>query len=117
MCGIAGYVTGSDSRPFAAFQAGALRPLAPRGPDDARCGPDCLTRLVGMFALAILDRDRKRLFLARDFFGIKPLYLARPAGGFAFASEIKALRPIVSGRVRPDRLFDYLRDGLTDHGG
>src|SRR2546423_1749140 len=35
MCGIAGYVAGSDSRPFAAFQAGALRTLAHRGPDDA----------------------------------------------------------------------------------
>ena len=69
-----------------------------------------------MFAFAIVDRIRRRMFLARDFFGIKPLYYARPAGGFAFASEIKALRPLVSGRVRADRLFDYLRDGLTDHG-
>ena len=69
-----------------------------------------------MFALAIADRVRRRMFLARDFFGIKPLYFARPAGGFAFASEIKALRPLVSGRVRADRLFAYLRDGLTDHG-
>lgn len=82
----------------------------------ARWGSDCLWRLVGMFAFAILDRDRRRLFLARDPFGIKPLYYARPAGGFAFASEIKALRPVVSGRVRPDRLFAYLRDGLADHG-
>ena len=203
MCGIAGYVAGSDSQPFAAFQASVLRILAHRGPDDlgwqidgksgsgdppaqpGRCGlfhrrlsildlsalghqpmstPDgrytitfngeiynylelreqleregcafrshsdtevlltayvrwgsaSLLRLVGMFALAILDHHRKRLFLARDFFGIKPLYYARPVGGFAFASEIKALRPMVSGRVRAGRLFDYLRDGLTDHGG
>jgi asparagine synthase (glutamine-hydrolysing) len=203
MCGIAGYVAGSDPRPFAAFQGGALRTLSHRGPDDrgwltdrdfgtgdppaepgrwglfhrrlsildlsplghqpmatpagryaivfngeiynyvelrrelerdggtfrsqsdtevllqayARWGPDCLTRLVGMFALAVADRDRRRLFLARDFFGIKPLYYARPAGGFAFASEIKALRPVVGGRVRAGRLFDFLRDGLTDHSG
>jgi asparagine synthase (glutamine-hydrolysing) len=83
----------------------------------ARWGTACLPRLVGMFALAIIDRDRRRLFLARDFFGIKPLYHARPGGGFAFASEIKALRPVVSGQVRANRLFDYLRDGLTDHDG
>jgi asparagine synthase (glutamine-hydrolysing) len=83
----------------------------------ARWGPTCLPKLVGMFALAIVDRERRRMFLARDFFGIKPLYYARPGCGFAFASEIKALRPVVSGKVRASRLFDYLRDGLTDHGG
>ena len=83
----------------------------------ARWGPACLPRLVGMFALAIVDLNRRQLFLARDFVGIKPLYYARPAKGFAFASEIKALRPLVSGQVRADRLFLYLRDGLVDHGG
>src|SRR5262249_27031236 len=82
-----------------------------------RGGEACLPRRVALFALATLARDRRRLFLARDFFGIKPLYYARPAGGFAFASEVKALRPLVSGRVRAERLFAYLRDGLTDHGG
>ncbi|HVK12469.1 MAG TPA: asparagine synthase (glutamine-hydrolyzing) [Gemmataceae bacterium] len=82
----------------------------------ARFGPAFLPRLVGMFALALLDRDRRRLLLVRDFFGIKPLYYCRPGGGFAFASEPKALRPLLSGRVRADRLFDYLRDGLTDAG-
>ena len=83
----------------------------------AQWGPACLPKLVGMFAFALFDRDRNRLILARDSFGIKPLYFAQPAAGFAFASEMKALRPLVSGRVRADRLFQYLRDGLTDHGG
>jgi asparagine synthase (glutamine-hydrolysing) len=203
MCGIAGYVSGSNRRPFAGFQANVLKTLAHRGPDDVgwtidsksgtgdpppepggwglfhrrlsildlsplghqpmatpdgrqiitfngeiynylelrqelerdgctfrshsdtevllhayvRWGPSCLTRLVGMFALAVADLERRKLFLARDFFGIKPLYFVKPAGGFAFASEIKALRPLVSGRVRAERLFSYLRDGLIDQGG
>jgi len=83
----------------------------------ARWGKNCLTRLVGMFAFAIVDAQQGRMFLARDFFGIKPLYYTRPEGGFAFASEIKALRPLVSGRVHPGRLFRFLRDGLIDQGG
>lgn len=80
-------------------------------------GVAALPKLVGMFVFAVLDRNRNRLLLVRDFFGIKPLYYCQSADGFAFASEIKALRPLVSGRVRPDRVFAYLTDGLTDHGG
>lgn len=84
----------------------------------AEWGPSCLRRLVGMFAFAILDVARRRLFLARDFFGIKPLYYARWNGGFAFASEIRVLLslPGVSRRANPQRLYEYLRFGLTDHG-
>jgi asparagine synthase (glutamine-hydrolysing) len=52
-------------------------------------GPDCVKRLDGMFAFAILDGDN--LFLARDPIGIKPLYYARRDGKIHFASEIKAL--------------------------
>ena len=55
-------------------------------------GPDCLSRLSGMFALAILDLRRRRLLLARDRAGMKPLYYAQnKAGALFFASEIKAL--------------------------
>ncbi len=48
-------------------------------------------RLNGMFAFAIFDRPRRRIFLARDRFGEKPLYIYRVPGRFAFASELSAL--------------------------
>ncbi len=54
-------------------------------------GEECVERLRGMFAFAIWDRPRRRLFVARDRLGIKPLYLARAGRAFACASEIKAL--------------------------
>lgn len=54
-------------------------------------GPDCLQQLNGQFAIAIYDRRRKRLFLARDRLGIKPLYYAELNGRFLFASELKSI--------------------------
>jgi asparagine synthase (glutamine-hydrolysing) len=57
-------------------------------------GPSMLARLRGMFAFAIFDRPRRRLFLARDHFGQKPLYYTKAPGRFAFASELKALLPL-----------------------
>jgi asparagine synthase (glutamine-hydrolysing) len=59
-----------------------------------RWGAECLTRLNGMFAFVILDQRTRKLLVARDRFGEKPLYYSRlPQGGFAFASEAKALLP------------------------
>ena len=55
-------------------------------------GPRFVGRLRGMFAVAVWDAPRRRLVLARDPFGIKPLYYAREGGTLAFASELKALR-------------------------
>lgn len=54
-------------------------------------GPACVERLRGMFAFAIWDAKAQTLLLARDRFGIKPLYLTTGSWGVAFASELKAL--------------------------
>lgn len=56
-----------------------------------REGPDCFQRLNGIFALAIWDSRERRLTLARDGVGVKPLYMSSTPTGFAFASEMKAL--------------------------
>ena len=57
----------------------------------AHWGADCLERLRGMYAFAIWDDRKKRLFLARDPYGIKPLYYAHDGKTFRFASQVKAL--------------------------
>jgi asparagine synthase (glutamine-hydrolysing) len=54
-------------------------------------GPDCLSRLVGQFALAIWDAEQQELFLARDRVGIRPLFYTVQKGCLIFASEIKAI--------------------------
>jgi asparagine synthase (glutamine-hydrolysing) len=56
----------------------------------AAWGPECLSRFNGMWAFGIWDHERRELFLARDRFGIKPLFYSTRGGRFAFASEIKA---------------------------
>jgi asparagine synthase (glutamine-hydrolysing) len=54
-------------------------------------GPALLPRLNGQFALALYDRTRRSLFLARDRFGVRPLFHARVPGGIVFGSEVKGL--------------------------
>ena len=67
-------------------------------------------QLDGMFAIALVDRRRRKLLLARDHVGIKPLYYARVSQGFAFGSEIKALLESqwVPRRLDMDALGQYL---------
>ncbi len=72
-------------------------------------GPEMVDRLVGMFTFAIWDEGRERLLLARDRLGIKPLYWIDDGHRFAFASEIKALLPLLERReIDPTALTHYL---------
>ncbi len=64
---------------------------------------ETLPQLNGMYAFAALDLQRGQLYLARDPFGIKPLYLARKGQGFAFASEIRGLGAMGLDTRRLDR--------------
>ncbi len=80
-----------------------------------RRGPAALDRLIGMFALAIWDPGRGRLFLARDRLGKKPLYYWHDGTRLAFASEIKALLalPEIAASVSPNpcAVSDFLSLG------
>ncbi len=66
-------------------------------------GPDCVEHLRGMFAFAIWDGRKKRLFCARDRLGIKPFYYTLRDGRFAFASEMKALFELPWVRAQMNR--------------
>lgn len=85
-----------------------------------RWGKDALPMLDGIFAFAVYDTLTGELFLARDRFGVKPLYYVHRHGELLAASEPKAL--LLSGRldrqVRPEALADYLLFGYVteDHG-
>ncbi len=78
-------------------------------------GPEALGRIEGMFALALWNGTERTLLLARDRIGIKPLYYAVLPGGFAFASEPKALLqlPGVAPRLEPEALSDFLSYGYV----
>ena len=57
----------------------------------AQYGEGCLDRFNGIFAFGVWERSRKRLFLARDRIGVKPLFYTRHSGGLIFGSEIKSI--------------------------
>lgn len=78
-----------------------------------RWGDGVWPRLDGMFAVAVWDRERRRLTLARDSVGIKPLYYTDQSAGFAFASELQALTLLPGFLFYTDEraLLDYFRFG------
>jgi asparagine synthase (glutamine-hydrolysing) len=74
-------------------------------------GESCVTRFNGMFAFALWDKEKSKLFLARDRYGIKPLYYFFDKNVFIFASEIKAI--LTSGEVARELCFDALNEYFT----
>ncbi len=70
-------------------------------------GEECLHRFNGMWALAIWDTIEQKLFLSRDRFGKKPLFYTSLNDGFAFASEMKALLPLLTS-ISPNE--ELIRD-------
>ncbi|MFC1747521.1 asparagine synthase (glutamine-hydrolyzing), partial [Pseudomonadota bacterium] len=72
-------------------------------------GEACLEKLNGMFAIALWDKTKQKLFIARDRVGKKPLYYFQHDGQFAFASEIKSLLtlPDIPRDIRLDAVYDF----------
>lgn len=82
----------------------------------ARWGADCVRRFNGMWAFAIYDAQHERIFLARDRFGVKPLYYVDTAARFAFGSEIKQLLPLLSAvRANRDVVVEALLTNVDGH--
>ncbi|HET6445899.1 MAG TPA: asparagine synthase (glutamine-hydrolyzing) [candidate division Zixibacteria bacterium] len=80
-------------------------------------GTDCLNHFNGMWAFAIWDQRRRRLFCARDRFGIKPFHYFWDGRLFAFASEIRALLRCAPVPATPNdqTVYDFLALGANDH--
>ncbi|MBI3318553.1 MAG: asparagine synthase (glutamine-hydrolyzing) [Candidatus Omnitrophica bacterium] len=80
-------------------------------------GEEALHRFNGEWAFALLDQPRRRIFLSRDRYGIKPLYVSNRGNLFAFASEPKALlrHPGISSKADPDAVFDFLVLSKSNH--
>ncbi|HEX8261698.1 MAG TPA: asparagine synthase-related protein [Allosphingosinicella sp.] len=98
-----------DNRPELCAELGIERARAALLSDAAvamaaveRWGDEAIGRLVGDFALALWDRDRARLLLARDFLGQRPLHYHRGSGFFAFASMAKGLHTLPELPPEPD---------------
>lgn len=72
-------------------------------------GVDCLESLRGMFAFAVWDKKLRRLFIARDRLGIKPLFYKLSSNGIAFASELRSLMELAPERFEtdPQSIYDF----------
>lgn len=81
-------------------------------------GKECLNKFNGMWAFVLVDLANNSVFIARDRFGVKPLYYRQSLSGVvAFASEIKqfTVLPDWSAKINGQRAYDYLRWGQSDH--
>jgi len=80
-------------------------------------GQTCVTHFNGMWAIAIWDKQERELFLSRDRFGVKPLYIVHNERHFAFASEIRQLLPLFQN-IQANRasVIDFLSFNAADHG-
>jgi len=78
-------------------------------------GEQCVEHLIGDFAFAIWDKRRRRLFCARDHFGVKPFFYARAGNSFIFSNTLNALRfdPRISDELNETAIRDYLDSGLN----
>ena len=65
-------------------------------------GPDSFGKLDGMYAFSIYDKDIDKLFIARDYFGEKPLYFHQGDGKFIWASELKSLLSVLKKKPQID---------------
>ncbi len=77
-------------------------------------GDDCVSHLLGDFAFCVWDARRKRLFCARDHFGVKPLYYARVGSVLVISSVLGWIRrhPSVSDKLRDEAIGDFLLFGV-----
>jgi asparagine synthase (glutamine-hydrolysing) len=80
-------------------------------------GEDCVKHFVGMWAFAIWDKTKRRLFCSRDRFGIKPFYYIRRGENFYFASEYKALKelPYFNGQINTEQVNRGLQMAWTGY--
>jgi asparagine synthase (glutamine-hydrolysing) len=115
-----------DNREELLSRLGTVAGVDGRSPDPALVlaayrlfGEDLAAHLAGDFALGLMDSRHRRLLLARDALGVRPLYWTRVARTFVFASEIKALlaHPAVHARPNDDYLANMLLDGAPDGSG
>ena len=85
----------------------------------AQYGEDCCAKFNGIFAFAVWDSRKRRLFLCRDRIGVKPLFYSFTAGGIAFASEIKALlqHPDIQPVINRQGVMDIMLMGPAKHVG
>jgi asparagine synthase (glutamine-hydrolysing) len=81
-------------------------------------GSTCLTRLIGMFSFAVVDRKLNTLTLVRDAFGIKPLFYSYENGSLCFASEIETVMLLRNKKseLNNQRAYDYLMSAVQDVG-